>query len=50
MFKFFLDESYRLPEKDFGLRYRSKSSTTYYQHALLGFLPLALPKSFSEIL
>ncbi|MBW1735085.1 MAG: sugar ABC transporter permease [Deltaproteobacteria bacterium] len=36
--------------KDFGLRYRSESSTTYYGYDLLRFLPLALPKSLSETL
>ena len=40
----------RLPDKDFGLRYWSESSTTYYRYDLLRFLPLALPKSLSETL
>jgi len=45
-----INTGYRLPDKDFGLRYRSESSTTYYGHDLLRFLPLALPKSLSESL
>ncbi len=42
------DETYyNVPDNDFGLRYRSESSTTYDMYDLRGFLPLALPNFFS---
>jgi len=44
-----LQREYRLPDKDFGLRYRSESSTTYYGYDLLRFLPLALQNHYLKL-
>ena len=46
---------YSFPDKDFGLRYRSPNNINWARrrtnmYDLLGFLPLALPKSLSETL